>query len=285
MGLSRHELFADQIKKCSTKSILSARVLEEREYLTSVYNTPSSLKRVFTTYRNQIRSPFYEHPTLPKRDVLRIVLEGLNLTREEIDQLNTEYKEQVVHDMSHLRFIQDVDGHIEKSIRLLNNRSYLDVIIGLGALTGRRMAEIGTSATFKIETAHTLIFEGQLKMKNRKNTGSYTIPVLHDSRLLVRRLKDIRLLKPELIGSPPTFHNRCSKELNRRVKRHYTDLYEDSLKPKDLRSIYAEICFQLHGAETMSRPLYYSKVLGHDALDVQTAQSYDDFRIKDPNFN
>ena len=89
-----------------------------------------------------------------------------------------------------------IDAYLEKSVALLRSSSYLDLIIALSALTGRRTAEIATSAEFKCLDASTILFNGQLKVKGKLDVGPYEIPTLHDAQDIVNHLAILRKAKP-----------------------------------------------------------------------------------------
>lgn len=288
MGLLRIQPFFKRLEGCVSKKALTQEIKKERAYLRRSYNTISSLKNAYTAYRKWFKESFYRHPHLPTPQVEEALKNTLRLTAEEDKAFQWQHKEQVGQDNKNLRPIHDVDKHIETSIYLLKSGSYLDVILGLSALTGRRTAEIATSAYFKPLGVDQVEFKGQLKVKGRGDIGAYPIPVLQDSALLIWHLKRLRQKKPDLVGAPQRFHDCCSSNLHARAQKHYGFLYEGAFQPKDLRAIYAEICFHLYGSESgrrVSQVSYYSQILGHGPHDLTTAHSYLDFYISDERFN
>lgn len=288
MSLLRIQPFFKRLKGCTSQKALTQEIKKERAYLRRSYKTISSLKNAYTAYRKWLKESCYRHPHLPVDQVEDAIKKGLRLTEKEDKAFQRHHKEQVSEDNRNLRPIHDVDKHINTSIHLLKSGSYLDVVLGLSALTGRRTAEIATSAQFKPLSVDQIEFKGQLKVKGRGDIGAYPIPVLHDSSLLVWHLKRLRQNKPELIGAPQKFHDCCSSNLHERAKKHYGFLYEEDFQPKDLRAIYAEICFHLYGEEEgrrVSQVSYYAQILGHGLHDLTTAHSYLDFYISDERFN
>ena len=148
MGLSREREFCHHLKKARDIEGIQKRVDDEARYLIKVYPNISTRKRVFTAYRKHFKDSCFRHPHLEGEAIWTIVEKKLKLSPEEVHQFKKERNRQVIEDMKNLRGIQDVDGHIELSTRLLQGQSYIDLILGLAALTGRRAAEIGTSAKF-----------------------------------------------------------------------------------------------------------------------------------------
>ncbi len=185
------------------------------------------------------------------------------------------------------RGIVSVDRFVSIAEQLLEGRSYLDRILGLCALTGRRTFEVGCSATFTAMGRNRVNFAGQAKTRDRENGDSaYSIPVLTDNATkVVDTLATIRADKPDLTGlSSEQFHNRCAKDLHKRAQ-VFSEVFSDNVaKPKDLRPAYAEIAWLLVDERRTGKALFLARVLGHGDRDLLTAQSYDDFVILDPEY-
>lgn len=273
MGIQRIPEFVAAVKVSKIKG-LEKICRDEAAYLRGEYQTIASLKNGFTAYRNAIK----EAITDPAK--LAVVLPIMRLVGEESAAFQNARNVQIVRDRSHLRAIHDVDAFIFKGIELLSAASYLDMILGLCALTGRRTAEIGTSAIFTPTNDSHVVFQGQLKTKGRGFIPPYTIPVFHDSKAIAATLERIRTMKPEFVGNPERFHNAASKELNIRVKKHFANIFEGPHKPKDLRAAYAEIAYFLFCEDqSIAKQQYGSNILGHGEEDASTSESYVDFYI------
>jgi hypothetical protein len=166
---------------------------------------------------------------------------------------------------------------IGKASELLEAPSLYDRILGLSFLTGRRSAEIACTAQFQPLEKDCLLFEGQLKGKTRLLT-TYKIPVLGEPNAIIRATTHIRQERPSWVDQPILFHSCGSKELSRRVKRHFSDFIEDPTV-KDLRAAYAEVCYLRFGSEQIAKSRFFSDILGHGEEDNLTGQSYLDFYI------
>jgi hypothetical protein len=155
--------------------------------------------------------------------------------------------------------------------------------LGLCALTGRRVAEIGCTAEFKYIDKQVLEFVGQLKTKERAELAPYQIPVLFNAAKLMQALAKIREIKKQFIDKPELFHNATSKDLSARVKKYFSGLFEGEPKVKDLRAIYALISFtnfsQIAANKRIDRDVYFSNILGHSKDDITTCGSYVDFFV------
>lgn len=285
MAIPRPAEFFHRLSQCSSLTDATKEMTAEYAYLSQELKTLASLKSGFTLYRNFFRHNEYSHPCIDNEELADVFFKRFNLTLPQLEAFNKQHKKQIISDMENLRSIHDVDGYINKAINLLQSQSYINLILALCALTGRRSAEIATSAEFTYVDHHTLFFQGQLKTRERTGVVPYNIPCLHKADILIKGLALLRQEKPHFLNDTRRFHNCCAKDLTRKAKEHFSPFVSSSIKTKDLRSIYAEICFKLfNDSRNVSRSRYYAKVLGHAELDVVTAQSYDDFRIEDPAF-
>jgi hypothetical protein len=266
-----------------SKTNIVERLEREKVYLNSNYNTVNSLKNGFTIYRNYLKENLSSTLKIGDESLLKICLDVLILTdKQKIDFKKLKSKN-IRYDQTNLRLIYDVKAYIDKNILLLDSPYFIDNVLGLAALTGRRVAEIGCTAKFKKVDDRTAIFEGQLKIKGRKDILPYEIPLLCDFDIIARSLNKIRLLKPKYKDNMELFHNSCSKTLSVKSKEIYKGLFEGTPKPRDLRAIYGCICFHEFNKKLenkrIAEPIYISQILGHDDNDNYTCLSYKDFRI------
>ena len=162
---------------------------------------------------------------------------------------------------------------------LLSSKSYINRVLALAALTGRRVAEIGCTAEFIPFSENIVVFKGQLKTKG-KECKDYKIPLLSTTKPIITCLKGMRLDMPQYINNPATFHSNCSKELSLRVKKHFSEFVEGDITAKDLRAIYATIACAKYKKDNRKTPqCYYSEILGHSEDDLNTCNSYFDFYL------
>jgi integrase len=274
MGIKRIEFFLGRIKNALPEQY-DAICTEEVDYLRPQYAL-SSLRRTLTDYRKAVNSSMAE-------ELVDRINCFLTLTRDEAKIMASLKNKQISKDLKNLRPINDLDKHIVNAVAMLDGTSHHIKIVGLAALTGRRMAEIGCTAKFeKIEgDDNHVLFTGQLKMKGRPDQSAYIIPVLGDVDKIINTLDYIRKNKPVYIDNTHRFHNACSKELGERVRKHFPDTSDDHLTPKDLRAIYAEICYELEDNKTIAKQKFFSEILGHGEDDNATGISYLDFYIAD----
>jgi hypothetical protein len=214
-----------------------------------------------------------------------VVQAVLRLDARDASTYKAESRDAVVKDLDPTRgrrAIVDVDAYVTTGEALLSGRSYLDRILGICAMTGRRTVEVGTSAVFDLAGPNRLGFVGQAKTRDRGDSPRYEIPVLCDASRVLSALATIRADKPELVEHPELFHNRCAKDLHKRAVVFAPAFSDQTAKPKDLRSAYAELAWLLFDERRTGKALFLSRILGHGEDDLLTAQSYDDFTITDP---
>ena len=236
----------------------------------------TTLRRYYTHYRNVCREVIAK-----KKDwhILGTCLEILNLTREEIDDLNNQYSQKVATEHRSLRPLKNYDQMILKAQELLGGLSIYDRILGLACLTGRRAAEIGCTAKFQTLRKDWMLFDGQLKGKTRL-LHTYEIPVLADTALIIEAVRSVRQQRPQWVENTILFHDCGSRELSLRVKRHFSE-FIDNPAVKDLRSAYAEVCYDKFGTIRKAKTRFFSEILGHGEDDNITGQSYIDFYIEE----
>lgn len=223
-------------------------------------------------------------------DVLKdmVVLALVRLDVRDSQSYREESRDAVVRDLDPTRGrrgIVSVDGFVDIGTGLLDGRSYLDRILGICALTGRRTYEVASTAMFEVRGPNSLLFTGQAKTRGREGSESYQIPTLASAAKIHRTLATIREDKPDLVDlTSEGFHARCAKDLHRRAQVFAPVFTDNTAKPKDLRPAWAEIVWLLIDERRTGKALYLSRILGHGDQDLLTAQSYDDFIIVDPDY-
>jgi hypothetical protein len=282
MSITNPQNLHRDILKIKSLDGVKARLKEERDYLEHNYNTINSLKNGFTVYRNYLRQNIETVENKPN-DLLDVCLHELRLTTEQQKEFSRNKHSDIKQNKSNLRLIYNVEDYIEKNLEMISKDSMFDKILGLAGLTGRRTSEIGCTAVINKVDDYTALFRGQLKTKNRVDVVPYNITLLCKYSLVNKTLKEIRSSFSRYIDDPAKFHSCCSSKLSRNVKRHYVDLFEQTPKAKDLRAIYATICFRKFNEKLenkhIDRYVYYSKILGHSEEDITTCGSYVDFYI------
>ncbi|CAK9250935.1 unnamed protein product [Sphagnum jensenii] len=271
----RMNLLEAMDKKDPAKAMEKICRAENRKFRKQ-FDSMTTLRRYYTHYRNVCREVISKKKD---RYILETCLEILNLTRQEIDDLNDQYSQKVATEHRSLRPLKNYDQMILKAVDLLGGMSIYDRILGLACLTGRRAAEIGCTAKFQKLRENWMLFDGQLKGKTRL-LHTYEIPVLADGALIIEAVRSIHEQRPHWVDNTILFHDCGSRELSLRVKRHFSE-FIDNPAVKDLRAAYAEICYDKFGTIRKAKTRFFSEILGHGEDDNITGQSYIDFYIEE----
>lgn len=200
-----------------------------------------------------------------------------NALSSEVKAVNSQYKSSVAQ---RLKEQIEVDGKgllewAKQQLTVLE--SWQNVSIALILTTGRRMSEIHATGEFEIVDSQNLMFTGQLKTKGRGDIGSYTIPCLVDSELILEGLNYLKKCEKRVANwdkdtVSAVVNHGYSMPLSRAVK----PLNELGLKNyKSGRDIYAEIAWLTRPHPNQAKASYYAQILGHGEHDVTTAQSYE----------
>jgi hypothetical protein len=285
MSICQVENFYDAIRRYKAKDAVLKRTKQEVEYLKRQCGSVGSLKRYFSKYRNFLKDKVDKGRLVSGVPLLDLLLETLRLNETQQASFTKEQRREISQAQGTLRKIYDVDKYISIAVGLLDAVSVYDRILGLAALTGRRVAEIACSAKLKgIEGDNfKAIFTGQLKTKGRTDVTPYEIPLLHNYVAIAKTLKGIQKTKPQFVGKPALFNATASGRLSEQVKKHFSGLFEGEPKTKDLRAIYALLAFDRFQAQegsefvTISINKYFASILGHSVDDVVTCGSYIDF--------
>lgn len=287
MSICQVENFFDAIQKYSTKEAVLKRAVQEVQYLNAKCGSIGSLKRYFSLYRNYLKKNIKQDRLVSGTPLLGLLLDTLKLSNEQQILFTQAQRAEISSSQGNLRKIYNVDRYIAVAIGLLDAVSVYDRILGITALTGRRVAEIACSAKLQPIDDNNLkaMFTGQLKTKDRTDVVPYEIPLLYDYDAIAKSLTSVQTNKPQFWGNPALFNATASSALSLLVKKRFAGLFEGEQKTKDLRAIYATIAFNRFQEQetseftTISINKFFANILGHSVDDVVTCGSYIDFCI------
>jgi len=235
--------------------------------------TPAGARRTITDYRNHIKSLNPDHASLF----------FLKIPRTVNDEINNNYKKKLKKRVSNLTPIThtEINKLIQTAIRDLSSDKYTRLCLALCLLTGRRTSELLLTASMQpIAGKNQVTFEGQAKAAKDSDKSAYSIPVLHDPIAICEALERLKSIAP--------IHNLTLKQgetlksaLNRRTGKTLAGVARNNynIKPHDLRALYAEYCTLTLKPSNTSKNSYMADILGHDADDISTANSYQKFTI------
>ena len=172
----------------------------------------------------------------------------------------------------------------ESVLKGLNSKGIFMNALALSLCIGRRPVELFLTASFKKVDNKSVIFSGQAKDKGTGVRDNYKIPVMHataDEFLKVFEIFRERLKKNKYEKLTPL-------QLNRRISSEVSKVAREMLKNKmakfyTCRSIYAEYAYKEEKEKNINtdKQIYLASILGHDAKDMTTAQSYEKVTIID----
>lgn len=202
----------------------------------------------------------------------------------------------------HSQILVNPDWVKTKANELLDKKgaSTTDLAIGIIMATGRRVTEIMKTAEFKTINSKTLLFDGQLKTKNRRlfeQVSAYSIPSLVDANKVAKALQALRKATSK---EPVTFLSVLGEEVtstvgggdkmdyyhNRGVIQKYDSTINRAVRSmlggggfsiKTCRALYTEVTYDEHALPGETRSAYRHRVLGHS--QVETQLYYDAFKL------
>ena len=273
MAIQRIEEFITELKRIEHNPLLIEKLCnDELSYLRQSYNVQNEPDnngvyaglRVYLNAIANYRKAIYEYtPNHIARNYFKM---------SEVDSLHKNNQNQSAKMRSLTDIdstIKNIDGYLDMSVKLCNAPSYADNILGIAALTGRRVSEVAYFSTFnhcdidefnKIYSQYGfnecdgLLVENLAKKENyelrdlrlkhnEEFINKVTIPVLFDADYILQAIEDLRFKKS--FDSHTQFHNQASKELSKRVKKHYAE-YLGVCTAHDLRKAYCRIVFDFY---------------------------------------
>lgn len=292
MAIQRTEMFLAQLQKIEHNPLLVEKLCnDELAFLRQAYEVKDeAINGVYAGLRVYLNAIARYRKAIYDYDNAHIARNYFKMT--EIDSLHKANQDQTAK-MRGLSdtdsTISNIDGYIELSVKLCNATSYADNILGIAALTGRRVSEVAYFSTFNhcdkeafnrlynqygIDECDGLLVENLAKkenyeMKDRrlKHNESFVnqviIPVLYDADYILQAIEDLRCKKS--FDSHTQFHNQASKELSKRVKKHYEE-FLGHCASHDLRKAYCRIVFDYYADMPEKAVLdFYSVILAQNS--------------------
>jgi hypothetical protein len=288
MAIQRIDEFLTQLKRIEHNPLLVEKLCnDELHYLRQAYEVKDEADkgvykglRVYLNAIANYRKAIYEYAN---NHIARNYFK-----MSEVDSLHKNNQDQTAK-MRGLSdtdsTISNIDGYIDMSVKLCNAPSYADNILGIAALTGRRVSEVAYFSTFNhcdkeafnrlynqygVIECDGLMIENLAKKENyeMKNLrlkhdepfiNQVMVPVLYDADYILQAVEDLRCKKS--FESHTQFHNQASKELSKRVKKHYQE-FLGVCASHDLRKAYCRIVFDYYANMPEKAVLdFYSVIL------------------------
>lgn len=227
--------------------------VEERTYNTALRQVTSLKKYLRQAAKSQLKDAANHYPVMT---IINHFGEALSfLFSEYKTKQNEKYRQRVeVRSSDEKRITLDMSNYIEKAFKVLTiaandginltDVDWRDVSCALALVTGRRMAEIHLSATFRQVDSHEVIFTGQLKGKSRKIDGEnlrdveFRIPTLVPAELVVKSLEWLESNGKRLDRSDDAerVNKRWGKVLSEKIKESWMVVPDEvwqAVDPKD----------------------------------------------------
>ena len=283
----RVKSFVKRLRGVRAKNDIRRICLGEKKSLEKLYPNINTQHKYYTKYRNAIKK---QYPAMKKDPQGRLVCKHYSLIVMKLDYqknmqrnlnmgVNLDKKASNVASFD-LREMIDKCRH---AVRDLKDPHI--VAIGLMGLTGRRPIEILKTGRFEYVDKSHVVFSGQAKTKAADSgQDNYRIPVLDDSKVIVRALAfirdklDLQSVNNEYINGSAT---RSILDKAKRFFKNVRTTEHIKFNNKSLRSMYVSSLYELLNIkEKMSFNAYAAKVLGHSELDKSTANSYTYYSVQ-----
>ena len=174
---------------------------EESSLRVPLSATRSRLKEVFKDKLTERNTWF--NPRQQAREHLS--LKYLNFSEEEWAAMNAPSSATLQGRLEDQQLFRDPDGLVALAVKLLKSERWDDIVVGLAAVTGRRLAEVLKTGVLYPNTRYTVTYSGQLKRRD-KTLDPYEIPTLCEAALVLdawqrlRQMQDCSQLTVEQIS-------------------------------------------------------------------------------------
>lgn len=224
-------------------------------------------------------------------------LNYIKFSTDEYIEINNIKQSRVQQRNEDVKFIDDPNRIVGKAIELLSSPEWSDLAAGLAVVTGRRCAEILSTALFEKASDWSVIFTGALKRRGETQILSFEIPTLAKSDLVIRALANVRKALPDAIAMDArTVNSKYEPSVIRASDRHFDGLVplragKDNLYTHLFRAIYATIATFWYCPPNVNDVEFRAAIQGHyQILDEQnpelkrsiaTSRHYSDYEIAD----
>ena len=218
-------------------------------------------RNLMTDVRNAIKHQLGEE---------HFALESMNFTVDEWIQINQPIDDQVANRNEHQTLLDPkaVNALVTRAVKLLTSREWADIAAGLAVLTGRRSAEILSTAQFEYKTPYSVTFTGALKRKGETQQLSFEIPTLAQAEYIINALDKLRQIVDTEGMDNTDINQKYSDAVARACDRHFADLIpkregRDNLYTHLFRSVYAAIATHWYCPPRVADIEFKAAIQGH----------------------
>jgi len=223
-------------------------------------------------------------------------LEVVGLSKQEYAEINDRKQGNVAKRNEQVQFLDDPDAIVARAVMLLEEPDWADVAAGLAVLTGRRSAELLSTARFEIKSKWSVTFTGAVKRRREKGLA-FEIPTLTTAKRVVNAIEKLRRELPQAVNLPANEVNaKYGQAVARSCDRHFQDLVptrpcKDNLYTHLFRSVYACIATFWYCPPSVDATEFKAAIQGHfQILDeengelkrsLMASRHYSDYEIAD----
>ncbi|BAU15691.1 hypothetical protein LEP3755_62560 (plasmid) [Leptolyngbya sp. NIES-3755] len=223
-------------------------------------------------------------------------LDVVGLSKHEYAEINDRKQGNVAKRNEQVQFIGDPDAIVARAVKLLSEPEWADIAAGLAVLTGRRSAELLSTAHFEVKSKWSVTFSGAVKRRGEKGLA-FEIPTLTTAKRVVSAIEKLRRELPQAVDLPADQVNaKYGQAVARSCDRHFQDLVptragKDNLYTHLFRSVYACIATFWYCPPNVDATEFKAAIQGHfQILDeengelkrsLMASRHYSDFEIAD----
>jgi hypothetical protein len=207
----------------------------------------------------------------------------------------TYYKTLVKH--SRRRSINHPDKIVSEAVRLLKSPNWANMAAGLAVLTGRRVAEILSTAKFKKRSQFSILFTGALKRRGEPVELTFEIPTLTTADHIITALSRLRAELPEAVHmSPSDINKKYESAVANVCDRTFAQLVparegQGNLYTHLFRAVYATIATFWYCPPSVNETEFKAAIQGHYSIretqddhlqrSLAASRHYSDYEISD----
>jgi len=225
------------------------------------------------------------------------ILDYIKFTTAEYTELNNLKQKRVAQRNEATQQIDNPSAIVAEAARLLDSPAWENLAAGLAVTTGRRIAEILSTAKFEKKTQWSVIFTGALKRRGEPVEMSFEIPTLASADRVIHALERLRAELPEAIDLDPREINQKYEPAVARVcDRVFAKLVpprdgKDNLYTHLFRAVYATIATFWYCPPSVNETEFKAAIQGHYAIrdeknpelqrSLAASRHYSDYEISD----
>jgi hypothetical protein len=225
------------------------------------------------------------------------ILDHIKFTTEEHTEINSLKQKRVSDRNEAIQQIDHPEAIVAEAVRLMELPNWENIAAGLAVVTGRRVAEILSTAKFEKKSQWSVMFTGALKRRGEPVELAFEIPTLANADRVITALNRLRAELPEAVHMEPREINKkyesavaavCDRTFAKLVP---TREGEDNLYTHLFRAVYATIATFWYCPPSVNETEFKAAIQGHyairEAKDDQLKRSlaasrhYSDYEISD----